>query len=476
MSRLALPTSAPAYHRSWVNERVGLRAGAVVVALLFAGLIGVAGAATDGKLLFGGAVALGYLALVYRSLAAGLALFTSLTFYDLAAAALGDGLTFSKLGGAVLALFWLLMIASRGNRVPLIFRDVPRLAFGVCALMTWALASILWAPDPLLASSDAFRLVQGLILIFVTYTAIRERRHFRWVMAAFVGGALLAALFGILGSAEGGNGRITGGFDDPNELAAVIVPGGVFAAFAFFAYRGQRVRWLFLACLPVFLVALVDTDSQGGLVALAVGVVASVVVGGPLRGKAALFAVLSIGSAIFYYTAVTTPNGLTEGRGSREDLWKVALAVSADHPVAGVGAGNFSVVEPSYALANIPLARADLITRGYVAHNSYLHVLAEFGAVGLALFVGVIVSSLVLALRAVHTFSRARDRQMEILTRGLIAGACSLLAAYFFASAQYEKQLWLVIGVAAGTHALASRIESSGTAAARHRGRPARVN
>ena len=49
----------------------------------------------------------------------------------------------------------------------------------------------------------------------------------------------------------------------------------------------------------------------------------------------------------------------------------------------GVGAGNFSVLEPFYTVRAINLPRVDLIAEGELVHNSYLQVLAELGIVGL---------------------------------------------------------------------------------------------
>ena len=38
---------------------------------------------------------------------------------------------------------------------------------------------------------------------------------------------------------------------------------------------------------------------------------------------------------------------------------------------------------------------------------------------------------------------------MEILARGVLIGTLGMLAAFVFITAQYEKQLWLLLGVCA---------------------------
>ena len=44
---------------------------------------------------------------------------------------------------------------------------------------------------------------------------------------------------------------------------------------------------------------------------------------------------------------------------------------------------------------------------------------------------------------------------MEILARGVLIGTLGMLAAFVFITAQYEKQLWLLLGVCASLSTLA---------------------
>ena len=57
---------------------------------------------------------------------------------------------------------------------------------------------------------------------------MRERRHAVWVVAAFVAGATISAVFAIINPADPGQydvARASGTIGDPNELAAVLVAG-----------------------------------------------------------------------------------------------------------------------------------------------------------------------------------------------------------------------------------------------------------
>src|SRR5262249_36284052 len=82
-----------------------------------------------------------------------------------------------------------------------------------------------------------------------------------------------------------------------------------------------------------------------------------------------------------------------------------------------------------------------------VVHNTFLEILTELGVVGLILFLGAITGVFRCVKRAIVRLDRLGDASTSFLVRGLAAGAVGLLTAYFFGSAEYEKTLWLVLGL-----------------------------
>jgi O-antigen ligase len=96
--------------------------------------------------------------------------------------------------------------------------------------------------------------------------------------------------------------------------------------------------------------------------------------------------------------------------------WQAAWAMFLDHPLTGVGAGNFSVHFPDYSPH--PLFR---IARGH-AHNYYLHILAELGIPGLLAYLAIFALALLLAVRVWRTRPNEFDR-------ALAAGAFAVTTA-----------------------------------------------
>jgi O-antigen ligase len=94
------------------------------------------------------------------------------------------------------------------------------------------------------------------------------------------------------------------------------------------------------------------------------------------------------------------------------------------------------------------LRRSDFIVDTQkVAHNAYLQAWAETGVIGLALFLGVILGLLACSLQAIRWFEREGNLLMEILTRAQLVATIGLLSSLFFASDQYNKQLWLLMAL-----------------------------
>jgi putative inorganic carbon (hco3(-)) transporter len=408
----------------------------------------------------------GYVLLAFRNLTAALAIFIPFTFVEQLPGA-GSGVTLVKGMGAVLALVWVIGVARGTISLRGLGGARGAVVAGAVALVVWSFASAAWAFDSHAAVSSALRLSQGVILVVILATALHTRAALRLCMLGFVGGATLSAVVGLAGvgsaaaDTPGADSRVGGGLSDPNFLAAVLVAGIGFA-FALGASSGRRQTRIALAVASlVMAVALVRTESRGGVVALAAALVAAVVFGGRLR-RPILSAALAFLVAAGVYLAVgpSSAHRLVSfggGGSGRTELWSIASQVFRSHPLGGVGAGNFPIVEGSYAATTHTMLTKPYqeVILGEVVHNTYLHVAAELGVVGLALLGVVVVGAVALGISAIRSAVARRRGKLELLARGLLVGGIGMLVAFAFLSAQYEKQLWIGIGLLVSAHALA---------------------
>lgn len=408
----------------------------------------------------GAVLALLFVAIAFHDLALGVAIYATVMFFETLPVATTAGLGAAKVGGLVLVL-----AALRRSGTPLLLREHPLIAYAATFLAAWALASSLWAEDVPLAATEGSRLALNVALLFVIFAAVRQARHARWVVWGYLLGAAASALVGLVQPAEGDADRLAGSVGDPNFLAAMLVPAIVFAVFAFGWARRPAERWLLSLLLVVYTIALLGTQSRGGLVALGVTLVAGMLLGGAFRRHFAVLTAAIAFAGLVYYGAFASAAALERvtnpgGGAGRADLWSVATEVAGDHPVVGVGAGNFPVVAPQYVTEPLDLREVQLVVdEPTVAHNTYIGVLAELGVVGLIAFAVVVLAALALARRATKAFRRASAPELELLSRAVLLGLVGMLTAFVFLSGLYENQLWLLLGLAVALYTIARRRE-----------------
>jgi O-antigen ligase len=421
-------------------------------------------AATRPAFAVAAAVGLALMALVALDLTIGLCVFTFVSFIDVLPG--GPAFSFAKVLGVLLALSWLATIATRENRARDFFSEHPGAVYLLGLFLAWATVSMLWAQHESEAATAASRYGLNLLLFPIVYTALRKREYAGWVAWTFVAGALFTTAFGFVFPQPTEEGRLTGAIGEANELASVLVAAfAVAAGLALASKRSSSVRLAALAAAALCLGGVFFSSSRAGLLALALVLVASVFVAGRWRGRAALVTLIAALGAVVYFSAFASPLAREHvtrvgGGTGRADLWTIAWRMTEDKPVTGVGAGNFQLVSPQYLLQPGAIARDDFVLdQPKQTHNIYLQVLAELGFPGLLLFGSIIGFSLSCTAAAARRFRALGDTHLETLSWAFLLAALGVLAADFFQSEQFSKQLWLLLALGPALLGLARRGE-----------------
>jgi putative inorganic carbon (HCO3(-)) transporter len=423
-------------------------------------------AGIDPKLAIAASLGIGFVLLVFVDLAFGLALFGFFSFLEILhpSAVISVG----KLGGALLAIGWL---AHRGTS------DDPGEDFlsvhpGISTLfglfLGWVVLSSFWAENTTVAYAAFARYALNILLLFIVFTAVRDRRQARMVIVGFIAGAVAAGLYGLQANTQDVyGGRLSGAGLDPNELASALVAGMALAAGLFVDMRGRLGTRLALTGAASFcFLATLFTGSRGGLIALAAMLVAGIVFGGRWRRRIAAASALLAVFGAFWVVALapqdihdrilSSSQGETQIEEGRTTLWQVAERMVRAHPVNGIGADNFQNSSRHYLLEPGAVFRSDVIIETpQVTHNTYLQVAAELGLVGFSLFALIIFFSLRCGLWAARLFQRRGDIGGEALARAAMIGLIGVLVADLFISQQYNKQLWLMLGLGPAMLAIA---------------------
>jgi putative inorganic carbon (HCO3(-)) transporter len=138
-----------------------------------------------------------------------------------------------------------------------------------------------------------------------------------------------------------------------------------------------------------------------------------------------------------------------------------ALLAWADHPVLGVGPGEFPLYYRQYAeIVGIRVKAADR-----ESHNLYLGMAAELGIIGFTVFlviIGLTLRELARARRAV----RAHDPLIADIATGFILAIVAYLATGIFLHMSFIRYFWLMMGLAAATALVAKAIARAAQARA----------
>jgi hypothetical protein len=225
--------------------------------------------------------------------------------------------------------------------------------------------------------------------------------------------------------------RGTGIFNDPNDLAAIIVVASVLCTYFLFDKSFETLRFTWLIPQGILGLGLLCTQSRGGLLAAFVTGVTYVVL--TYGYKAASVASVMGVCLIPFIAGRQTDVDLESGTGQeRIQLWREGFeAIKSAEILFGVGQNNF----------------ADIA--GLVAHNSYVHAYVELGLVGGTFFFGCFFFAAFQLYRTSRIATRIENDElirMRPFVVMLLAGWCTSI---FSLSRCYVVPTYMVLGTCA---------------------------
>jgi putative inorganic carbon (HCO3(-)) transporter len=296
-----------------------------------------------------------------------------------------------------------------------------------------------------------------MVAIFALLRPQLARRFTQFAVAS----ATVAALWSLRTVIENvilGVQRPTGPYENPNiygnylvlnafltlGAAKVLAEDSAGQALGGLAWLRKRRSLLMIVLLPTIILGMMSTGSRGSMLSFAAGMIACPRLWFPKRitirmvTTAALgFALLGAGIGWFlnqhpYMLKRVERTGAGEQNvDERLRLWRAARAAFVERPVLGIGYGEF----PRYADYQHHLP-------GKVAHQMYLSMAAELGALGFLAFIWLLLTGLWDGWR------------IRTPIRGAIAscGFSCLVAASlhgFFANVEQFRTLWIALGIVA---------------------------
>lgn len=247
-----------------------------------------------------------------------------------------------------------------------------------------------------------------------------------------------------------------GGPLDPNFFGQVLVATAVLAVYLALSARDRASRGLaltiFIACIAVTGL----TGSRGALVATAAAFLLILLLAPIPRDIGAAIAVfVVVAGLVFMPSGLQARIGLSSSSSASPEVAKVtrgsedaiqgrksenlaALQMFRDHPLLGVGPGNYS----SHYLSYSQRIGLDPRLAPREAHSLYLGALGETGIVGACALLAV----LWLAVRGAWRGRRSLRGGDALLAEGIFVSLMSFLVAGLFLHAAYPRYLWILVG------------------------------
>ena len=218
----------------------------------------------------------------------------------------------------------------------------------------------------------------------------------------------------------GGSIKVTSTLAHPNTYGAYLVL-VIFPLIMLSIYeKNKNKKILYILLSTLVFVNLLMTFSRNALLGFILGIVLlALIYSIKLMFALGGFGILTLFiPSVFHRVMDITSVAQNE---SRIKLWKTALMMIKEHPILGVGNGNFVTQYDTY----IVKYRLDYNSyTQYPAHNSYLKIQSELGLIGIISFLGIIITAL---FRVKAVYSSTKNDFHRAFYMGVMASMVAFL-------------------------------------------------
>lgn len=351
----------------------------------------------------------------------------------------------AKIAGVLAVIaFVFASIGKTHQRLPL---EVIYLVLLFGQLCLTVLFSPVWRGGAFWAVLDFSKVVLiGIVMVLATRTA-KHFRHLLFVQTASV--AIVAVVSVWKGSSLGGRleGVLNGIYSNPNDLALSIVVNLPLCLVLLFRSRSRVWKVVWLAIMLTMIYAVFLTSSRGGLLSLIV-VTAAILWEFAVKGRHRYLLALVAAAGIIF--SLYASNGVMNRFSSedksaaassqeRQELLIKSLEVTAQHPLFGIGPGNFPIISGKWR----------------VTHNSYTQLSSEGGLPALILYLLILWCGFV-NVRSIERMVRNKG-EVSILARGIRVGLLGFAVGSFFASVAYHFFAYFLVFYSTILHQITRR-------------------
>jgi putative inorganic carbon (hco3(-)) transporter len=298
---------------------------------------------------------------------------------------LSPNVTLLKLLLAYTFMAWLLRVMVTKDRI-----KVWQMGY-IIVLVFWCLISLSWSFDLRDSLSRLSTFFQLIVFSIMAVNLLKTRSEIEKVMVVYSIASVLTAVVALILLSTGVLLRNRAAFiegQNPNGFSRSLGMALLFITY-FLQSKKFKYKYILYPIGVLFLVVIVFAQSRGTYIAL-IAAMLILAYYSTLNTKLriVLIGVIAVSFAFYLFPDILldnviprTQSGFTEtSMGGRDVIWIVGLEMIRNHPIIGVGFGNFTSIYGQYSMS----------LRGWYAesdpHNVFVAFQAELGIVGTIIF------------------------------------------------------------------------------------------
>ena len=366
------------------------------------------------------------------------------------------------------------------GQIPIGHSKTAKVEYFLLAYFMVVIASFLVASDKNRAMSDITDLGKDIVIIYSILFALRHSRtwkHTNWLILVTTSALCLLSVYQLATNnyeqtffrmasiqmdralATSSTPRIGGPINAPNLWAQVLVAVSTIAVFRIFHEKQPALKLAAVLMLGLMLYIVLNTYSRGAYLVLAINALLILflfrkqfnpmilLAGAVVLILAIPFLPVTYRDRFSSLFVVTVENGIyqdTSLRGRSSEML-TGLSMFAEHPILGVGAGNYPANYQRYA----QLIGIEFRAEARDPHSLYVQLLAETGILGTITFLGMaffLFEALNKACTAIEKSPRLAE-WLPWISSYRFAILSYLLTSIFLHNA-YIRYLWILIAMA----------------------------
>ncbi|MBK5240784.1 O-antigen ligase [Clostridium sp.] len=350
------------------------------------------------------------------------------------------GVTYTNLILALIIFLYIInLVLSKSARKKFTYSIVnfftEKLSVFMVILLGIMLISTIYAVDKKIALSESARFITYIFVYFIIKYEFNNEKQINILLKCYIFISFILSCIGIVQWVTGfalnetfkkayemGEGlRITSTLSNPNAYGAYLIL-IIFPAIMLSVYEKNKKKKIFYILLSILVIAnLLMTYSRNALLGLGLGLLILTII----YSIKLIFALGGLGILISLIPSVSQRiKGVVDLSQNelRIKLWKTALYMIKEHPILGVGNGNFVTRYNEYVSRYKELKY--YAYQNYPTHNSYLKLQSELGIIGIISFLGIITMTL---FKIKKLYSTTRDKFHRPFYIGVMASMIAFL-------------------------------------------------